>query len=98
MKKIRLSTPGEIMLEELIKPLGLTQYRVAKDCRIPHPTLNRIIKNGGSISIENAMRLGRYFGNSSEFWINLQKDYDLRMAKDKLKVIEREVQPLKRAA
>ncbi len=97
MRKIKLSTPGEILLEELIKPLGLTQYRVAKDCRIPHPTMNRIIK-GGSISIENAMRLGRYFGNSFEFWINLQKDYDLRMAKDKLKAIEREVQPLKRAA
>jgi addiction module HigA family antidote len=57
MKKIGLTTPGEILLEELMKPLGLTHYRVAKDCRIPHPTMNGIIENGGSISIENAMRL-----------------------------------------
>jgi antitoxin HigA-1 len=99
MKPLKPSSPGEILLEELIKPLNLTQYRVAKECGIPHPTMSQIIKGRRPISIENALRLGRYFATGPKFWLNLQTDYDLRIAsQERVKIIERQVQPLKRAA
>jgi addiction module HigA family antidote len=99
MKRLNPTPPGKVLLEELIKPLGLTQYRVAKDCGIPHPTMTQIINGRRPISVENAMRLGRYFGTTAQFWLNLQTDYDLRLAsREKLKLIETQVQPLKRAA
>jgi addiction module HigA family antidote len=98
-KRIPVEPVGTILLEEFIKPLGLTQYRVAKDCGISHPTMTQIIKGRRSISAENALRLGRYFGTTPQFWINLQTDYELRLIRrEKLHVIESQVQPLKRAA
>jgi addiction module HigA family antidote len=97
-KRIKVEPVGTILLEEFIKPLGLTQYRVAKDCGIPHPTMTQIIKGRRSLSVINALRLARYFGTTAQFWINLQTDYDLRMARSEVEKIEREVQPLKRAA
>ena len=97
-KRIPIDHVGTILLEEFIKPLKLTQYRVAKDCRIPHPTMSQLINGRRPISIETAMRLGRYFGTTAQFWINLQNDYDLRMLRDKQLEIESQVQPFKRAA
>jgi antitoxin HigA-1 len=99
MKRLNPTPPGKVLLEELIKPLGVSQYRVAKDCGIPQPTMTQIIKGRRPISVENAMRLGRYFGTTAQFWLNLQTDYDLRLAsREKLKLIEAQVRPLKRAA
>ena len=98
VKRIKVEPVGTILLEEFIKPLGLTQYRVAKDCGIPHPTMTQIIKGRRSLSVNNALRLARYFGTTAQFWINLQTDYDLRMARSEVEKIERQVQPLKRAA
>jgi addiction module HigA family antidote len=98
-KRIPVEPVGRILLEEFIKPLGLTQYRVAKDCGISHPTMTQIIKGRRSISAENALRLGRYFGTTPQFWINLQTDYELRLIqREKLRLIESQVQPLRRAA
>ena len=95
MRKLTPAHPGKILLEEFVRPLNLTQYRVAKDCGIPHPTMTQIVHGRRSISPENALRLGRYFGTSAEFWTNLQANYDLRLARrEMLKEIEAKVAPL----
>jgi antitoxin HigA-1 len=94
MKPLTPSHPGKILLEEFIRPLGLTQYRVAKDAGISHPTMSAIIAGRRPISVETALRLARYFTTTAEFWLNLQSDFDLRMARRKLgEMIEREVKP-----
>ncbi len=99
MKKLTPAHPGRILLEEFIRPLGLTQYRVAKDAGIPQPTMTQIVKGRRAVSVENALRLGLYFGTTPEFWLNLQTDYDLRLVRrSKLKAITKQVKPLPRAA
>ncbi len=95
MKKIPLAHPGEILRKEFIKANGLTIYRVAKACGIPQPSLHLIAAGQRSISAETALRLGLYFGIDAQFWLNLQNDYDLRIARNrKLKTITKQVQPL----
>ncbi len=99
MKKIRLAHPGELLLKEFIRPNGLTVYRVAKDAGIPQPTLQLLVSGQRSISAETALRLGAYFGIDAQFWLNLQSEYDLRLAREaKLKSIRKEVRPLRKAA
>ncbi len=86
--------PGEILLEELMKPLGLSQYRVAKDISVSARRINEIVHGKRGISAETALRLGRYFGLPAEFWMKLQIHYDLQVAKDALEDrIEKEVTP-----
>ncbi len=86
--------PGEILLEELMKPLGRSQYRLAKDISVYARRINEIVHGKRGISAETAMRLGRYFGLPAEFWMNLQAHYELRVAKDRLQEqIEKEVTP-----
>lgn len=95
MKKIRLAPPGEILLKEFIEPNALSVYRVAKDSGISQPTLQLIVTGKRSITAETALRLGVYFGIEPQFWLNLQTDYDLRLAKEqKMRTIQREVHPL----
>ena len=90
---------GEILLEESIKPAAITPYRVAKDSGISQPTMNQIVNGKRPISTETALRLATYFGTSSEFWVNLQKNYDLRIAEqDLLPRIQEEVKPLQLGA
>src|ERR1700691_4694667 len=72
--------PGEILLEEFMKPLSLTAYRVAKDIGVPAPRVNDIVLGKRAISADTALRLGKYFGLPAQFWLNLQNDYDLRIA------------------
>ena len=87
--------PGEILLEEFIKPAAITPYRVAKDSGISQPTMNQIVNGKRPISTETALRLATYFGTSCELWVNLQKNYDLRIAeRDLLPRILEEVKPL----
>ena len=76
--------PGEILLEEFIKPLKLSQYRLAKDINVPPRRINEIILGKRAISADTALRLSRYFRMSRQFWINLQTDYDLEVAEEKL--------------
>jgi addiction module HigA family antidote len=76
--------PGEILAEEFLKPLGLTQYRLAKDIRVPARRINEIVHGTRNISADTALRLSRYFGTSDHFWLNLQTRYDLEMEKDRL--------------
>ncbi len=72
--------PGEILLTEFMKPLGLTAYRVAKDIGVPLPRVNDIVLGKRSISADTALRFGKYFGLPAQFWLNLQNDYDIRNA------------------
>ena len=73
--------PGEILLDEFMMPLGLSQNRLARDLGVPVGRLNEIIKGKRAITADTALRLHRYFGVSAEFWMNLQAHYDLRTAK-----------------
>ncbi len=87
--------PGEILVEEFLKPMGLTQYRLGIDTGIPHSRITAIVKGRRSITAETAMRLARYFGTTPGFWLNLQNIYDLEIAEDKCaERIVREVTPL----
>lgn len=77
--------PGEILLEEFLKPMELSQYRLAKDISVPARRINEIVHGQRSISADTALRLSRYFGLSERFWLNLQSRYDLETEKDRLK-------------
>src|SRR5688500_12090368 len=76
--------PGEVLLEEFIRPLGLSQYRLAKDMNVPARRINEIVKRERSITADTALRLARFFGTSEMFWLNLQARYDLDVEKDRL--------------
>ena len=85
--------PGEILLEEFLKPMGLSQYRVAKDINVSPRRINEIVHGKRGISADTALRLSRYFGLSERFWMNLQSRYDLETEKDRLAGrLEKEVQ------
>lgn len=73
--------PGEMLREEFMSPLGLTAYRLAKDLKLPAPRVNDIVREKRGISADTALRLARYFGNSPEFWMNMQTRYDLLIAR-----------------
>jgi addiction module HigA family antidote len=77
--------PGEILLEEFLKPMGISQYRLAKDISVPARRINEVVHGTRAISPDTALRLSRYFGLSERFWINLQARYNLEMEKDRLK-------------
>src|SRR5690349_13715991 len=95
MKKSPPIHPGEILIEEFMKPMGLSQYRVAKDISVAPVRISQIIHGKRSITADTAMRLARYFGTSADIWMRLQARYDLEVAKDRLtKQIEREVKVL----
>jgi len=94
-KRITPIHPGEILLEEFLKPLDISQYRLAKDISVPARRINEIVHGKRSITADTALRLSRYFGLSDRFWLNLQGRYDLELEKDKLEGrIETEVKVL----
>ena len=80
MPAAALIHPGEILLTEFMEPLGLTAYRLAKDLAVPAPRVGDIVRCKRAISADAALRLGIYFGLPAQFWLNLQNDYDLRLA------------------
>ena len=91
--------PGEILSEEFLKPLGLSMNQLALALRVPANRINAIVACERGITADTALRLGRYFGTSAQFWINLQARFDLESTKDKLAAkIDREVQPRGSAA
>src|SRR5436305_294967 len=77
-------TPGEILEEEFLRPKGITQYRLAKDIAVPPRRINEIIKGQRAITADTALRLGRYFQMSPQFWLNLQSHYELELVQDRL--------------
>ena len=76
--------PGEILFEEFMNPLGLSQYRVSKDIGVQARRINEIVHGKRAVTADTALRLARYFGTSEGFWMNLQGHYDLEMAKDRM--------------
>jgi addiction module HigA family antidote len=91
--------PGEVLAEEFLGPLGVTQYRLAKDTSVPARRINEIVKGERAITADTALRLARYFGTSDLFWLNLQARYDLELQRDRLgKRLEMEVHVFERPA
>ncbi len=88
-KKVFAIHPGEILREEFMKPLGLSSYRLAKELHLPIPRVNEIVREQRSITADTALRLSRYFGTSAQSWMNLQAEYDLRVARKKASGIEK---------
>jgi antitoxin HigA-1 len=76
--------PGEILLEEFLKPLGLSQYRLAAEVSVPPRRINEIVRGLRAITADTALRLSRFFSTSERFWLNLQTQYDLELQKDRL--------------
>lgn len=91
--------PGEILSEEFLVPMSISQSRLARDINVPPRRINEICLGKRAITPDTALRLARYFGMSAEFWMTLQQRYDLERAKDKLaERLKREVRPWRRAA
>lgn len=92
MAKLRNVHPGEVLLEEFLKPFNLSQNRLARDVSVPPRRINEIVHGKRAITADTALRLGRYFGTSSAFWMGLQADYDLEKAERELGTrLEKEV-------
>lgn len=84
-RKLKPIHPGEILLEEFLHPMEISQYRLAKDISVPPRRVNEIVLGKRSITADTALRLSKYFGLSEKFWLNLQMKYNLEITKDKLK-------------
>ena len=99
MKKIEPIHPGEILLEEFLIPMEISQYRLAQDISVPARRINEIVLGKRAITADTALRLSEYFGLSEKFWLNLQVRYNLEVEKDKLKDrLKREVKRLEKAS
>ena len=84
MRKIPYPHPGEILLEEFLKPMGITQYRLAKEIAVPQRRIGEIVAGVRGVTADTGLRLSRFFAMSDGFWIGLQVDYDAAMTKDRL--------------
>ena len=94
-QKIPPVHPGEVLLEDFLKPLGISQYQLAKDMNVYPRKINEIVHGQRAITADTALRLSRYFGTSAELWMNLQSLYDLEKTRDEIEVqLEEEVTPL----
>jgi len=85
MKRLKNIHPGEVLLDEFLEPLGISAYRLSKDLNIPQTRTSAIIHGRRSITADTALRLSKYFGNSAQFWLGLQNDYDIEEASVKKK-------------
>jgi addiction module HigA family antidote len=89
--------PGEVLMEEYLEPLGVTQHRLAIAIRVPPRRINEIVHGKRRITADTALRMARYFGTSERFWMNLQGRYDLEVERDRLVDALEEITPLKSA-
>ncbi|MBF0532141.1 MAG: HigA family addiction module antidote protein [Candidatus Omnitrophica bacterium] len=83
-KKLAPIHPGEVLNEDFLKPMGISQYRLAQDIHVPPRRINEIVHGIRAVSADTALRLGKFFGVSAQFWINLQAHYDLAVEEDRL--------------
>jgi len=91
-KKLSPITPGEILLEEFLKPMGISQSQLAKDINVPANRISQVVHGKREITADTALRLGKYFGIEPEFWLNLQVRFNMKIARIKLgRIIEKEV-------
>lgn len=95
MEKLPNIHPGEVLLEEFLKPLEISAYRLSKDLKIPQTRISEIIKGKRRVTADTALRLSIYFGNSPKFWLGLQDDYDLEEQSDVLSEELRGIEPYK---
>ncbi len=93
MHKIGNIHPGEILLEEFLKPMGVTAYRLSKETKIDQTRISEIIRGKRSISVDTALRFAKFFGNSPEFWINLQNHFDILEKKQKMQSELKRIKP-----
>ncbi|MFY4709985.1 HigA family addiction module antitoxin [Burkholderia glumae] len=84
IREVKYPTPGEILQEEFLTPMGITAYRLAKDIGVTQIRIGEIISGKRAVTVDTGLRLSRYFGTSDEFWTGLQLDYDTAMAKDRM--------------
>ncbi len=84
-EKIKPVHPGEILREEFLKPMGISQYRLARDIGVQPTRINQIVKGKAGMSADTALRLGKYFQMSAQFWLNLQSHYELEITRDRMK-------------
>ena len=84
MKKLPNIHPGEVLLEEFLIPMEISQYRLAKELKIPQTRISEIVKRNRRITADTALRLSKYFGTSAKFWLGLQDDYDIEEYENKL--------------
>jgi len=92
-KKLDLIFPGTILYEEFMEPLGITAYKLSKEIKVQQTAVSQIIKGSRRITVDMALRLSRYFGNSAQFWLNLQNYYDLESEMEKKEYLLREIIP-----
>lgn len=93
-REIPYPHPGEILLEEFLLPLGITQYRLAKEIGVPQRRIGEIVSGARSVTTDTGLRLSRFFGTSDMFWIGLQADYDMAKTKDALADTLSRIHPL----
>lgn len=86
--------PGEVLLHDFMEPMGITQYRVAKEIGVSPRRINQIVHGERAISADTALRLSRYFGLTDQYWLSLQSLYDLQMAKEQLHDVLERIEPL----
>ena len=92
-QKLNPVHPGEVLLEEFLKPMGISQNRLANSIGVPPRRINEIVLEKRSVTADTALRLAQYFGTSAKFWLGLQSDYDLDITSDKVgRRIQKEVQ------
>jgi addiction module HigA family antidote len=97
MKKLAPVHPGEVLMEEFIGPLGITQHQLAVEIAVPPRRINEIVHGKRRITADTALRLGRYFGTSAQFWVNLQSHHDLEIEADALGKTLDAIRPLQSA-
>jgi addiction module HigA family antidote len=95
MRKVPYPHPGEILLEEFLKPMGITQYRIAKEIGVSQRRIGEIVAGKRSVTADTGLRLSKFFGMSDDFWIGLQMDYDAAVAKSALKITLSKIKPWK---
>jgi addiction module HigA family antidote len=93
MRKVPYPTPGEILLEEFLKPMGITQYRLAKEIGVSQRRIGEIIAGTRGVTADTGLRLSRFFGTSDGFWVGLQIDHDAVQAKERLRAVLAKIKP-----
>jgi antitoxin HigA-1 len=98
-KQLQPVHPGEILLEDFLRPLGLSQYRLARGLSVPPRRINEIVLRKRSVTADTALRLARFFGTSERFWLNLQNAFDLDVERDRLRArLYKEVKVFRKAS
>ena len=98
MERLGNIHPGEVLIEEFLKPLEITAYRISKDTEIPQTRISQIIKGKRRITADTALRLSSYFGNSAKFWLGLQDDYDIEEERENNKQIFNRIRLIRKNA